>query len=52
LDYFNNKILSSYGFASSKIPQNVITEKKDDNMEERLVKKYPNITLTQNIKYY
>ncbi|MCX4364310.1 MAG: hypothetical protein OSJ70_00865 [Bacilli bacterium] len=52
LDYFNNQILSSYGFASSKIPQNVITEKTDDNMEERLVKKYPNITLTQNIKYY
>ena len=52
LDYFNKKILADYGFTSGVIPSSEGVKSKKGNMEASLTKKYPNINLTQNIKYY
>ncbi len=52
LDYFNQKILADYGFASGVIPSSKARKSKKGNMAVSLTKKYPNINLTQNIKYY
>lgn len=52
LDYFNQKILADYGFASGEIPSSEGVTSKKGNMAVSLTKQYPNINLTQNINYY
>lgn len=52
LNYFNNRLLSNYGFLSPKLPSEEVSAKQMGNMAVSLTKRYPGINLTQNIKYY
>lgn len=52
LEHFNRRLLTHYGFSSDAISPKEASTNQTSNMAVSLTKKYPNITLTQNIKYY